>query len=409
MNKLHTEDLFKMALGLQNPWFVKKLEFTKEERDLHIYLDFAKGTKFKDENGVECNIHDTIERTWQHLNFFEHHCYLHARVPRIITSDGKVQNIGVAWARANSGFTLLFEAYAMLLMEKEMPVNKAAKVLKVNAKRIWTIFNYWISLALSKDRQTTVTTIGIDETSRKKGHDYVTVCVDIEERRVIFATEGKDEKTIERLKEHLINKEVPPSQIKQVSIDMSPSFIAGISNNFPKSAITFDRFHIVKLLNEAMDKVRKDERREHEYLKGHKYTFLKSNKHLSERQKKERGELIELYPKLGEAYRLKELFNDFWDFTDFDEAVSFLAYWCDLVEDSSIVHFRKFVNTLKSHWIGVINYIKTKINNGILESINSKIQLAKRRARGFTNTKNFINMIYFVAGKLNFDYPLLST
>jgi transposase len=409
---LNTEEIFKMAIGLQAPWLITKLEFTnmsKGKRQLNIYIDFVTGAKFKDINGVECNVHDTIKRSWQHLNFFEHECYLHARVPRIKTSDGKVQNVDLPWARPNSGFTLLFEAFAMLLMENEMPVNKAASILNVYPKRLWTIFNYWINLALSKDKQSGVTSIGIDETSRKKGHDYVTVAVDLQERRVLFVTEGKDEKTIDRLREHLVKKEVAPERIEQVSIDMSPAFIAGICNNFPKAKITFDRFHIVKLLNEAMDKVRKDERREHEYLKGHKYTFLKNNKHLSESQKKQREELIELYPKLGEAFRLKELFNDFWNFSDLEEAVAFLAYWCDLVRDSAIIHFKKFVNTINAHWTGVINYIKSKISNGILESINSKIQLAKRRARGFSNINNFINMIYFVAGKLKYDYPLFST
>jgi len=410
---LNTEEIFKMAIGLQAPWLITKLEFknisSKSKRQLNIYINFVIGAKFKDKNGVECNVHDTIKRSWQHLNFFEHECYLHARVPRIITSDGKVQNVDVPWARPNSGFTLLFEAFAMLLMENEMPVNKAASILNVYPKRIWTIFNYWINLALSKDKQSGVSSIGIDETSRKKGHDYVTVAVDLQKRKVLFVTEGKDEKTIERLREHLVKKEVVPEQIEQVSIDMSPAFIVGISNNFPKAEITFDRFHIVKLLNEAMDKVRKDERRKHEYLKGHKYTFLKSNKHLSESQKKQREELIELYPKLGQAYRLKELFNDFWNFSDLEEAVCFLAYWCDLVEDSAIIHFKKFVNTINAHWTGVINYIKSKISNGILESINSKIQLAKRRARGFRNINNFINMIYFVAGKLRYDYLLFST
>lgn len=409
---MNSVELFKMALGLQSPWYVEKVEFankSKNLRELNIHIEFTKGAKFKDTKGVDSCVHDTVKRTWQHLNFFEHHCYIHARIPRIKTSDNKIQNVEVPWARANSGFTLLFEAFAMLLIENEMPVNKAADILKVYPKRLWTMFNYWVTLALGKDNQSSVTAIGIDETSRKKGHDYVTVAVDLNERRVLFVTEGKDEKTIDRLKEHFDNKDVLPEQIKQVSIDMSPAFIAGISNNFPKAEITFDRFHIVKLLNEAMDKVRKDERREHEQLKGHKYTFLKSNDHLSERQKKEREELIELYPKLGKAYRLKELFNDFWTFSGFEEAVSFLAYWCDLVEDAAIVHFKKFVHTINSHWNGVINYIKSNISNGILESINSKIQLAKRRARGFRNTSNFINMIYFIAGKLKFDYPLEST
>lgn len=420
---MKSEVLFKMALGLPTPWFVEKIEFNKQSkgiRELHIHIEFIKGSKFKDTQGIECALHDTVKRQWQHLNFFEHTCYIHSRVPRIKTSDGKVQTVEVPWARANSGFTLLFEAFAMLLIENEMPVNKAAALLKVYPKRLWTMFNYWIALALGKDKQSKVTAIGIpacrdacgagrDETSRKKGHEYVTVAVDLQEKRVLFVTEGKDEKTIDRLKEHFVTKEVPPEQIEQVSIDMSPAFIAGISNNFPKAEITFDRFHIVKLLNEAMDKVRKDERREHEALKGHKYTFLKSNKHLSVRQKKEREELIELYPNLGQAYRLKELFNDFWHFSDNEEAVSFLAYWCDLVEEAAILPFMKFVAMIKSHWSGVVNYIKSNISNGVLESINSKIQLAKRRARGFRNTANFINIIYFIAGKLNFDYPLYST
>jgi len=254
---MNSAELFKMAIGLQSPWVITKIEFENKsqgKRQLNIHIDFTTGAKFKDINGVECNLHDTVKRNWQHLNFFEHQCYIHARVPRIKTSEGKVQNVEVPWARPNSGFTLLFEAFAMLLMENEMPVNKAADILKVYPKRIWTIFNYWINLALSKDEQSTVTAIGIDETSRKKGHDYVTVAVDLQQRRVVFVTEGKDEKTIDKLKGHFEKKEVSPDQIKQVSIDMSPAFIAGVSNNFPNAEITFDRFHIVKLLNEAWTK-----------------------------------------------------------------------------------------------------------------------------------------------------------
>ena len=190
---------------------------------------------------------------------------------------------------------------------------------------------------------------------------------------------------------------------------MSPAYISGIRNNFPDSSIVFDRFHIVKLLNEAMDKVRKAERREHQALKGHKYTFLKKNKNLSAEQRIAKYELIEDYPILGEAYRLKELFDDFWDFKDPEEATAFLAYWCDLTEEAKIKPFIKFANTIKAHWTGIVNYINANISNGILEGINNKIQLAKRRARGFRNIDNFIAMIYFIAGKLDFDYPHRST
>lgn len=155
-----------------------------------------------------------------------------------------------------------------------------------------------------------------------------------------------------------------------------------------------------------MDEVRKKERKEHEALKGHKYTFLKNRRKLSNWQKNELNDLIQDYPTLGEAYRLKEIFNDFWEFKDPEEAMAFLAYWCDLVYESKIKPLMKFANTIKGHWSGIVNYTKTQMTNGVLEGINSKIQLAKRRARGFRNIENFIRMIYFIAGKLPPVNPL---
>ncbi|MCK5536592.1 MAG: transposase, partial [Bacteroidales bacterium] len=103
------------------------------------------------------------------------------------------------------------------------------------------------------------------------------------------------------------------------------------------------------------------------------------------------------------------MFKDFWDLEEREEAESYLAFWCDFADDSDIPSFKKVVKMIKSHWSGIINYTESKINNGILEGINSKIQLAKKRARGYRNTTNFINMIYFISGKLKFDYPLYLT
>lgn len=200
-----------------------------------------------------------------------------------------------------------------------------------------------------------------------------------------------------------------PEQVTDACIDMSTSFIAGLGQYFPDTTITFDKFHVVKILNEAMDDVRKLEYKEHQMLKGHKYTFLKSCHNLSARQKQDREMLIELLPTIGKAYRLKALFGDFWDFKDPEEGAAFLAYWCDLVEEEKVLPFMKFTQMLKAHWTGILNYLESQIANGIMEGINNKIQLAKRRARGYRNITNFINMIYFIAGKLKFDYPLYST
>lgn len=295
----------------------------------------------------------------------------------------------------------------MKLIESEMPINKVGNVLGEDPHRIWTIFNYWINKAYQADDPSQVTQLGIDETSRKKGHSYVTVAVDLDTRRVLHVVKGKNAATISDIKDYLEGKGCAASQIKHSSIDLSPAFISGIKNNFPKSKITFDRFHVVKLLNEAMDTLRKQERKEHDILKGHKYLFLKNN--LTGKQEENLAELITLLPTLGEGYRLKVLFNDLWEMPTVEAGAKFIKLWGKEVKKSKIAPFMKFLSTVQAHLSGIINFTETKITNAILESINSKIQMAKRRARGYRNTDNFINMIYFLCGKLKFDYPLQSS
>jgi len=404
---MNSNQIFEMALGLDRPWFVSKINMIKSvegiQGQIDIYLDFEKGFKFPGGK-----THDTVERTWQHLNFFQHKCYLHARVPRVKTTEGKTETVKVPWARSGSGFTLLFEAFSMLLIESEMPVCKAADIMDVYPQRLWKVFSYWIEKAHQADDQSGVTVLGIDETSSKKGHSYVTVAVDMDQRRVVYAVPGKGADTIGAIATHLEKKGCQQKQIKQTCIDMSPAFISGIMHNFKDASITFDKFHIVKLINEAMDKVRKLDRKEFEILKGYKYTFLKNSKNLSEQAKEAKYNILELMPNIANAYRLKELFNEFWSFKTKEEAGAYLSYWCDLAEESQIFPFIKVAKTLKAHWSGIVNYAETNLNNGILEGINSKIQLAKKRARGYRNIQNFINMIYFIVGKLKFDYPLYS-
>ncbi len=403
----NSKQIFAMALGLESPWYIEKVEFNRADQRLDIYLKFTKGYKFVSHDGNLTTAYDSLERTWQHLNFFQHHCFIHAKVPRVKGTDGKVRMVEVPWARPNSGFTMLFEAFAMLLIENEMPVNKVGEILKVNPNRIWNIFNYWVRRAYSEDKIEQLEKVGFDETSTKKGHNYVTTMVDLESRRVLHATQGKGSDCIAKCVSYLEDKEVSIENIKQVCIDMSPAYIAGVRDYLPQAQITFDKFHVFKEVNKAMDELRKLERKGNEMLKNHKYTFLKNK--LSSKIRNERDLLMEMYPKLGEGYRLKEMFKDFWEIEDKEEAESYLAFWCDLAEDSNILPFKKVVKTIKVHWSGIVNYIESKVNNGILEGINSKIQLAKRRARGYRNIQNFIHMINFICGKLKFDYPQYST
>lgn len=397
-----------MALGLSSPWSVQTVEFQEIEgqKELHITLSFEKGFKFTGKDGNLYSAYDSVERTWQHLHFFQHKCFLHAKVPRVKEEDGSVTTQNVSWARKGSGFTLLFEAFSMFLIECEMPVSKVAEALSVYAQRIWNVFNFWVTDALKESKIEEVTGIGFDETSSKKGHAYVTTAVDLTSRKVLYAVKGKDKECIGKTVEYLKDKSVNIDKIKQVCIDMSPAYISGCAEHLPQASITFDKFHVIKEVLGALDELRRKESEEHKSLKGYKYLFLRNN--LSKNQSNQLYNFIEMYPKLGEGYRLAQMFKDFWEIENDDEAKGYLDYWCDIAIESGIQPFVKVVKMIRAHWYGIVNYVESRINNGILEGINSKIQLAKKRARGYRNIDNFINMIYFICGDLKFAYPLYS-
>ena len=200
------DDLFSAALGLQSPWFVDLIEFKEKEtvRELHIHLKHEKHSKFSFEN-ESYSVYDHQERSWRHLNFFEHECYLYARVPRIKTKTGQVLLVDVPWAQPGSSFTLLFEAYAALLVQGGMSMSTAGDYLSIDGRRIWTIINKMVSQALSTQPLEPVEHLGVDETSSKKGHQYITVFTDVDRKKVVGIAEGKD---IQAFNNALIDMEI---------------------------------------------------------------------------------------------------------------------------------------------------------------------------------------------------------
>ena len=244
----------------------------------------------------------------------------------------------------------------MSLIELEMPVSNVAKLLGEHDQRIWNVFHYWVGQARENTSGEGITKVGLDETSTKKGHNYVTIGVDLDGRRVFEVVEGKDSKAVEKLGEYLEANGSPKAQVSQLSIDMSPAFVSGCMGTFDNGAITFDRFHVTKVVNKAMDELRKRERAECELLKGHKYTLLRNPVKLSGKKLDELLDLLELYPKIGEGYRLKELFKEFWDFDEQKLAEDFLENWCRSVDRSGIFPFQDAAKTIRAHWPGIVNY-----------------------------------------------------
>jgi transposase len=233
---MHDVELFQRALGLQEPWRVVGVEFDAEQRRLDLRLDFAKGARFAcPECGREgCEVHDSEEKTWRHLDFFQHRAYLRARVPRVICPEHKVHQVQVPWARERSGFTLLFEALVMRLV-KEMPVAPLAALVGERDMRIWRIVHHYVDEAVEAQDLSGMESLGIDDTSFRRGQDYVSVFCDLDpdERRAVFVTEGRDQQTVERFAEFLADHGGDRETISEVSQDMSQAYLAGVREPFP--------------------------------------------------------------------------------------------------------------------------------------------------------------------------------
>lgn len=402
-------ELFKLALGLQDPWQVNQTDFDPAAGRLDMYLDFSRGARFACPECKEkdCPVHDTEDKTWRHLDFFQHQAYLHARVPRVRCSVHGVRQVDVAWARPGSGFTLLFEAL-LLQFSMVMPVAKLQELTKENDTRIWRVVEHYVHLSRENEDFSNVARIGMDETSAAKGHDYISIFMDLDDRRVLFATEGKDATTVERFAADLENHDGDPNKITEACMDMSRAFISGTEEHLPAAEITFDRFHVMKAFNEAIDEVRRAEVKDNPALKRTRYLWLKNQEKLTVTQQQELAWLTRPSMRLatGRAYRWTDDFTGFYELSDTAEAEAYLDRWCYGAKRSRLQPLKDVVAMIESHRHGILAWHRNRATNGLLEGTNSLIQAAKARARGYRNKRYMITVVYLIAGKL--PLPTLS-
>ncbi len=454
MDDLDVFELFRLALGLAPPWQVTSVEFNQENGSLQIGLDFPRGSRFScPMDGCAqsaCPVHDTAEKRWRHLDFFEHQAFLVARVPRIDCGEHGVHLVAVPWARPGSGFTLLMEV-AMLTLAKQMPIAPLAAMAREHDTRIWRVIEHHVHTTRATLDFSGVTKVGCDETSARRGQDYVSLFMDLEERSVLFATPGKDAETVKAFAEDLASHGgAPKTQVEEVCCDMSPAFISGITAYLaeqpeepetvegdtaaeavevmtgtavavtadPSGRVTdgeeeppvglhcpeiiFDRYHVVAKANEAVDEVRRVESKSRPELKRSRYVWLKNEANLTVKQREKLTWLTRpsMQLKTARAARWRDDFNGFYTLTDPEEAEAYLKRWCYGAKRSRLEPIKAFVATVEAHWDGIIAWQQSRLSNGLLEGTNSLVQAAKRRARGYRSKAKMITIIYLIAGKL---------
>lgn len=400
---MQERELLQAALGLAAPWRVAHTEFSAAERRLDIYLDFPRGARFPCPEGDQpaCPVYDTTPKQWRHLDFFQHQAYLHARVPRVDCPAHGVRLLEVPWARPQSGFTLLFEALAMALLS-EMPVKAAAELVGEHDTRLWRVLHHYVARARSRTGYAGVKMVGIDETSAARGHDYITLFCDLDRPRVVYATEDRDQHSIRRFAHDLAAHGGDPRTVKQVCCDMSPAFIRGIGDHLPAAEITFDRYHLAQQLGLALDQVRRQEVRSRPELRGTRYVWLKRPAKLRLQQAAQLAYLRARHRGLrtARAYAWRLAFDAFFEQPP-QRAEPYLERWFQGAVRSRLAPIQNFAYMIDEHWEGVLRWHQTRISNGVLEAINSLVQAAKRRARGYRTKRNLIAMTYLIAGKLD--------
>ena len=401
------KELFGIALGVEEPVYIDEIAFDIVEGELHIHMNFRRGGRFPCSECGEPDkrVHDTVEKTWRHLNFFQYKCYIHLRTPRT-KCDKCGERLWIPpWGRKQSGFTLLFEAFVMRLA-KEMPVIQIAELVGETDTRIWRIVRGHVKRSYKLKRFVNVSKLGVDETSSRKGHNYVTTFADMDSGEVLFATEGRDGGTIKSFVDELPNHEADPKLIKEITMDMSPAFISGATNHLPDASITFDKFHVIQALNKAQDEVRRTEQKLNPLLKKSRYIWLKNPENLNAEQKKQLETLRFENTKTAKVYQMKLTFQDIYrSIKEPKAAEEAINKWLSWAVRSRIDPIKKFAKLIKKHYAGIIRYFTSRLTSGVMEGLNSRIQEIKRRARGFRNIDNFISMIYLEAAGLDFSLP----
>ena len=395
-------DLFQLALGLVPPWMVADAKFDADKKRLDIEIDFKTGGRFPcPECGkADCPVHDTVKKSWRHLNFFQHQAFLHARVARIDCPEHGVRLVNVPWARPGSGFTLLFEAFVMTLV-KDMPVAAVARLVGEHDTRLWRVIQHYVDTAVARMDLSDLRRVAIDETAAKRGQDYISLFVDIDARKVVYVTEGKDADAVARFADHVDDHNSDASRIKEVCIDMSGAYIKGVTENLTEAAITFDKFHAVKLVNDAVDQVRRAERRERPELKHSRFLWLKNEGRLTVAQYATLDALTRLNLKTARAYRIRLAFQEIFDQPSYEWAALILDSWYSWAIRSRLEPIKKVARTVKRYRDGILRWFDSKIANGLIEGINSLVQAAKAKARGYRSLRNLIAITYLIVGKID--------
>ena len=413
---------FEQVLGLTKPWEVKRVDLDLKGKRVTVEIGVEAGTQWCEE-GVQLPIHGYEEREWRHLDTMQLTTVLRARVPRVRrevfdelgeSTGWKTSMVQVPWATPGSRWTLMFEAWSIAVLQAAESVQAACRLLGLHWGSAHAIMQRATERGLARRCVEDVERVGLDEPERSgdghgqksfgRGHDYASVCLDLDAGRVLEVVRGR--KT-EQAREAL--RALPEPQrlkVRAVCIDMSDAFDAAVALELPAALRVYDKFHVSKLLGEAVDRVRRSEHKElsaqgDAVLKGSRHVWLHDPANLTDARHEWLQKLLEADLKTGKAYGYRLNFYEFWSSPDRETAAVFFKKWHAGAVRCALPPIKRVARTLKAHLDGLLNYFTHPITNAMTEGLNSAIQKIKATARGFRNFAHFRTRILFFLGKLD--------
>jgi transposase len=414
------EKVFQKILVLGEGWSVRQVDYLEKEGQVLIRIEDTPAL-WRSETCPRCQRREVggydhaPERRWRHLNVCQLESEIVCALPRgRCKRCQKVYTVRAPWEGRSRGLTQEFEAFALTLM-REMPVSKAGEILGETDQKLWRALFAHVDAAWEDLSWENVVWVGADEMNRRKGHNYLTVFVDLQAKRVLLAVEGKDARTWERFAEQLGRHNGHPKAITQVAIDMSPAYIKGVREHFGNAVIVYDKFHVVSQVNAAVEEVRRQETRQdaeaREHLEKTCWLWRKNPERWTEREQRRWEQLKDKPLVTGLAYAMRLELQKAYASGTARVARSRFVKWCRWVRTEAagvtnglLEPMDKVAAMVERHLEGILGHWQEGLTTAFLEGLNSLFSATKRKARGYRSSEYQIAMLYFVAAKLEIPY-----
>lgn len=357
--------------------------------------------------------HDTSRRRWRHLDLGGARCYLEATLRRVRCPDCGVRVEAVPFARAGARHTRAFDALVAFLAQ-QMAATPLARLLRLSWRTVGRICARVVAERLDRSRFQGLRRIGVDEVSYRRGHRYLTLVLDHDTGRVVWASEGA--RAASSLDGFLAA--LGPEQaeaIEAVSVDMAPGYHRALRERLPGALVCVDPFHVVKLCNRALDRFRRTQWRlyhgrrrtaRERWLSGARWVLLTGAEQHSPAQRELLAELERANGELYRAYLLKEQLRALYQLPDPEQAPALFEAWLQAAKSCGLPHFQRLAATLERFREGILDAIRLGLSNGRLEGLNSKVRLLSHRAFGFHSAQALIGLVYLCCGGLEVELPL---